>query len=159
VLAFNSEQRYNQSIERRKGYDMMKAGVYYIGDLCYVMHDCWDEFCDLTIKGNECLSGEFTMKDGRRFATYSTKYGDGLYPTNVGANLSVDAGLIGCILVSDIRDPEATEAAMKSLGTIVEFGTDFVTGGSRETGTIQFGRVVVETGDFYDDEEDEYDCE
>jgi hypothetical protein len=82
-----------------------------------------------------------------------------LYPTNVGANLSVDAGLIGCILVSDIRDPEATEAAMKSLGTIVEFGTDFVTGGSRETGTIQFGRVVVETGDFYDDEEDEYDCE
>jgi hypothetical protein len=132
---------------------MLPAGRYYIGDLCYVMHDAWEEFCDITISGNECLEGEFQLKDGRRFATYSTKYGDGLYPCSDGSNLSVDAGLIGCILVSDIRDPEATEAAMKSLGTIVEFGTDFVTDGSRKTGTIQFGRVVVETGDL---EEDEY---
>jgi hypothetical protein len=76
-----------------------------------------------------------------------------IQPSMVMACIHVDAGLIGCILVSDIRDPEATEAAMKSLGTIVEFGTDFVTDGSRKTGTIQFGRVVVETGDL---EEDEY---
>lgn len=135
---------------------MMPAGKYYIGDLCYVMHDVWDEFCDLTIKGNECLSGEFTLKDGRRFATYSTKYGDGLYPSNIGANLSVDAGIIGCIKVDDIRDPEATPRAMNamnSLGTVYEFTTDFITDGSRETGTIQFGRVIIETGDFYVDEE------
>lgn len=129
---------------------MMPAGRYYVGDLCYVMHPEWDEFCDITIKGNECLDGEFTLKDGRRFATYGTMYGDGLYPTNVGANLSVDAGLIGCIRVEDIRDPEATLAAMESLGTIVEFGTDFVTGSGKD-GTIQFGRVLVETGDIEDD--------
>jgi hypothetical protein len=134
---------------------MLPAGRYYIGDLCYVMHDAWDEICNLFFPDNTGIAreGEFQLKDGRRFACYSTKYGDGLYPSNTGANLSVDAGCIGCILVSDIRDPEATEAAMKSLGTIVEFGTDFVTDGSRKTGTIQFGRVVVETGDL---EEDEY---
>ena len=132
---------------------MMPAGNYYIGDLCYVMRDVWEEFCDLTISGHECLSGEFQLKDGRRFATYSTKYGDGLYRTNTGDNLSVDAGLIGCILVSDITDPEATPAAIKSLGMTYEFGTDFITDGSRDTGTIQFGRVIVETGDFYEDEE------
>ena len=131
---------------------MMPAGRYYIGDLCYVMHDVWDEFCDITIKNEECLSGEFTMKDGRRFATYSTQSGDGCYPSNIGASFMVDAGLIGCILVSDITDPGATEADMEEFGAIVEFGTDFVTDGSRETGTIQFGRVIVETG--YNDFDD-----
>ena len=65
--------------------------------------------------------------------------------------------MIGCILVSDITDPEATEASMKELGTIYEFGTDFVTGGGRGesgwAGTIQFGRVIVETGDLMEDYE------
>lgn len=133
----------------------MQAGTYYVGDLCYVMHDCWDEVCDLTIKEHECLEGEFELKDGRRFALYSTKYGDGLYPSNIGKNLSVDAGLIGCIRVEDIRDPEATEAAMNSLGVVYEFGTDFITEGCRKTGVIQFGRVIVETGDI-EEEEDYY---
>ena len=131
----------------------MPAGRYYVGDLCYVMHDVWEEFCDITISGSECLEGEFQLKDGRRFATYSTQYGDGFYPSNIGENFSVDAGLIGCILVSDITDPEATEAAMKSYGAIVEFGTDFITEGDRRgTGIIQFGRVIIETGDLEDDE-------
>lgn len=140
---------------------MMKAGKYYIGDLCYVIGDdaTWSEVCDLFFEGRDdhgCNEGEFELKDGRKFACYSTKYGDGLYPSNIGANLSVDAGCIGCILVSDITDPDVTEARMMSLGTIYEFTTDFVTGGSRDTGTIQFGRVVVETGDYdYDDEGDE----
>lgn len=139
---------------------MMPAGRYYIGDLCYVMNDRWIEFCDLTCSGASVLDGEFTLKDGKRFATYSTMYGDGVYPTNIGANLSVDAGLIGCILVSDITDPEVTETKMLRLGTIVEFGTDFVTGGGRGesgwAGTIQFGRVIVETGDADFDEEEEF---
>lgn len=131
----------------------MPAGNYYIGDLCYVMRDVWDEFCDITIKGHECLDGEFQLKDGRRFATYSTKYGDGLYETNTGDKLSVDAGLIGCILISDITDPEATPAAIKSLGMTYDFGTDFVTDGSKFSGTIQFGRVLVETGDYLSEED------
>lgn len=140
---------------------MMQAGKYYIGDLCYVMHDVWDECVDLMFPPSQgygpAVDGEFTLKDGRRFAVYSTKFGDGLYPSNIGAKFSVDAGCIGCIRVEDIRDPEATDAAMKSLGAVYEFGTDFVTGGSTDTGTIQFGRVIIETGDFEDDED--YGCD
>jgi hypothetical protein len=131
---------------------MMPAGKYYVGDLCYVMHDCWEEVCDIIINGHKVFDGEFQLKDGRRFAIYSTEYGDGLYPSNIGVNFSVDAGSIGCIRVEDIRDPEATEAAMKSLGAIVEFGTDFVTE-SGYHGTIQFGRVLIETGDLEEEED------
>ena len=48
---------------------MMKAGTYYIGDLCYVMHDRWDEFCSITCSEHNVLDGEFNLKDGTRFAT------------------------------------------------------------------------------------------
>ncbi len=122
---------------------MMPAGTYYIGDLCYVMHEEWDEFCKITIKGNECLDGEFTLKDGRRFATYGTMYGDGCYD-----GLSVDAGLIGCIRVVDIRaNPEVD----MELGRIVTFDQPFETG--EHNGEIFFGHISIDTA-YYEDEED-----
>ena len=129
---------------------MMPAGTYYIGDLCYVMHPEWDEFCDITINDHECLDGEFNLKDGRRFATYGTAYGDGCYPTSIGARLGVDAGLIGCIKVEDIRDPSVTK--LESYGTVVTFDRPFMT--QEVNGTIIFGNVEVYTGD---SEEDDYD--
>lgn len=126
----------------------MPAGRYYIGDLCYVMDDDeWDQFCKITIKGDECLDGEFEMPDGRRFATYGTKWGDGEYQDNCGNSYSVDAGLIGCIRVEDIRANKYSY--IESLGAFHEFATDFVTGGGRGrrdwTGAIQFGKIVIET--------------
>lgn len=133
---------------------MMPAGKYYVGDLCYVMHDVWDEFCELTSDGNDMLSGEFTLADGRRFASYSTLYGDGSYPCSTGAVLDVDAGLIGCILVSDIKDPGAqTEAALRGYGTIIEFTRMFATGDNAK-GRIYFDHHTVETGDYAEDEDD-----
>lgn len=127
---------------------MMPAGKYYVGDLCYVMTDAeWDQFCSITIKGNECLEGEFQMPDGRRFATYSTAWGDGVYRDQYGDRYCVDSGSIGCIRVEDIRAEKYEN--IESLGAIQEFISDFVTGGGKGergwAGTIQFGRVAIET--------------
>jgi hypothetical protein len=133
----------------------MPAGKYYIGDLCYVMHPEWNEFCALTIKGHECLDGEFTLKDGRRFATFGTAYGDGTYRSNIGTSHSVDAGLIGCIRVEDINDTTYNADRIKELGAIVEFAEPFEV--SEDQGLIRFGHVQIETAGGYDDEE-EYDC-
>lgn len=126
---------------------MMPAGKYYVGDLCYVMHPEWDEFCDITITDHECLDGEFTLADGRRFATYRTAYGDGTYYSSHGTSHSVDAGLIGCILVNDIRDETATE--LSRLGAVVDFPEPFETSG--EDGVIKFGHLTIDTGDDYSD--------
>jgi hypothetical protein len=146
----------------------MQAGTYYIGDLCYVMHPEWEEFCSLTINDRECLDGEFSLADGRRFATYGTAWGDGSYPTNVSDELiGVDAGLIGCIRVEDIAE-EGRENL--SLGIIVEFKEDFQTSGGRGElgwdGVIKFGHVRVETDqqeeeydNYYEDEDEEYICQ
>jgi hypothetical protein len=138
---------------------MMQAGKYYIGDLCYVMTDAeWEEVCKLTIVDNKCIEGEFNLPDGRRFAMYGTKWGDGSYTSNRGTIHSVDSGTIGCIRVEDIRAGSFYD--IESLGAIVEFETDFVTGGGRTwEGTIQFGRVLIETGDSYDEDEEDYSYE
>ncbi len=129
----------------------MPAGRYYIGDLCYVMHPEWDEFCELTIQGERCLDGEFTLKDGRRFASFGTAYGDGTYRSNIGTEHSVDAGLIGCIRVEDIRDDQYDN--IEELGAIVEFDQPFEV--SEDQGLIVFGHVQIETAGGYDEEEED----
>ena len=119
---------------------MMKAGKYYIGDLCYVMHPEWDEFCSLTINGHNVLDGEFNLKDGRRFATFTTKWGDGTYKDEQGHSYGVDAGLIGCINVEDITPSELEN--LKD-GRVIEFVQDFST--FKAGGVIRFGSVVIDT--------------
>ena len=133
----------------------MPAGKYYIGDLCYVMDDTeWVEFCSITIDGHNVIDGEFQLKDGRRFATYGTAYGDGAYHDQYGHSYSVDAGLIGCIKVKDIRAEKYEN--LLDLGSIMEFDNSFVTLGGRGDeaweGVIQFGHVMIETNPEYEEE-------
>lgn len=127
----------------------MPAGLYYVGDLCYVMTDEeWDDFCSITIQGNECISGEFTMPDGRRFATYNTMYGDGEYTDQFGNHYGVDSGSIGCFKLSDINDSikDISDLACN----IVKFENDFETSGGRSekwNGVIRFGHIHIDTDD------------
>jgi len=136
---------------------MMPAGKYYIGDLCYVMADDeWLDICDITIQGTRVLEGEFQLKDGRRFAMYSTAYGDGVYYDEYGHSYSVDSGSIGCILLDDIKYVDNFDQFL-DVGAILEFDEDFVTVGGRGEsdweGMIQFGHVVIETTPSYEEEE------
>lgn len=137
----------------------MPAGNYYVGDLCYVLHNEWDEVCEImfdTPNPSGVRDGEFTLKDGRRFATYSTQYGDGLYNDQFGNQYPVDAGLIGCILLSDIDQDNSDNNV--TLGATVVFESDFETSGGRFDGTdwdgvIRIGKLNIETGDTYECEE------
>ena len=141
---------------------MMPAGEYYIGDLCYVMtSEEWLEVCDLTIQDSRPIEGEFQLKDGRKFAMYSTAYGDGTYYDHYGFSYSVDSGSIGCIRMEDIKDNKNASLGdtqnLLDLGAIQNFDTDFVTGGGRGDpgweGIIQFGHIAIETNPI---EEEEY---
>ena len=108
---------------------MMKEGEYYIGDLCYVLHDAWDEVCDLLFPDDDGYrEGEFTLKDGRQFAIYNTQWGDGEYSTNGNGSCLVDSGTIGCILKSDIRDNTYTPEQIASFAEFVTMDHPFETG-------------------------------
>jgi hypothetical protein len=89
------------------------------------------------------LDGEHYLKDGRKFALYSTKYGDGTYHDAQGRRYPVDAGCIGCILEDDIN--LKIEGNETDGGQLIEFARDFVTGDNN--GQLLFGTVLIETGD------------
>ena len=131
---------------------MFPAGKYYVGDLCYVMHNEWDEVCGLFFEGRDdhgCNEGVFNLKDGRRFASFNTKYGDGSYFDQFGNEYGVDAGLIGCIALNDI-DLKA-DGNFTSGGQIIEFKHDFVVSGNQGLsrrdwdGVITIGHIVIKT--------------
>lgn len=129
----------------------MKAGTYYIGDLCYVLSRAdWEELGE-----RECFDGEFTLSDGRSIALYSTAQGDGGYDTNIGGECCVDSGSIGCVLVSDMTRHEYDN--IEDLAVFHTFESDFDTSVYKElkydeeydfhydTKVIRFGEVEVYT--------------
>lgn len=123
---------------------MMVAGRYYIGDLCYVMHDAWKEVCDLIFaEDHGCIEGEFTLKDGRRFAMYNTAYGDGVYTDQYGREYSVDSGSIGCILLDDIRDETYDDERLSELANISDISVPFETGNNK--GAIRIASLIIDT--------------
>jgi hypothetical protein len=117
------------------------------------LHAEWDVVCDLIIKDGRCLSGEFNLKDGRRFAIYSTAYGDGTYVDGQGREYDVDAGSIGCVLLSDLdlTNPDN----FTRCGNIIDFKEDFNTSSDGEN--LSFGNVTIMTGDYDEDPVEE--CE
>lgn len=135
---------------------VMPAGDYYIGDLCYVMHEEWDEVCSLFFKDRTdhgCNQGELKLADGRRFVSFNTAYGDGTYNDQYGNYYHVDAGLIGCIKLADVR-----ETVPFSGTNIVTFHTDFTC--SSDGKKLRFGHIVIDTDPPYEEEEeDEYEEE
>ncbi len=133
----------------------MPAGRYFIGDLCYVMNPQWDEFCSKTIVNHDCLDGEFQLNNGVKFASFGTAYGDGCYEDQQGNSYPVDAGLIGCIRLCDIDDPEANT----QLGAIVDFDTDFEC--SEDEGVIYFGHIRIDTkgSDYAEEDSEEYETD
>lgn len=138
---------------------MMVKGQYYVGDLCYVLHDEWDEVCELLFAGRKsgCNQGEFNLKDGRRFAVYNTAYGDGTYVDGQGREYYVDAGCIGCILVDDIDMLNIRNKQSFDGGNVISFEKDFNT--STDGENITFGSVTVMTGDYDVEPEEEYEYE
>ena len=131
---------------------MMPAGNYYVGDLCYVLHEVWDEVCGIMFKDTDSgNNGEFTLKDGRRFAVYGTRWGDGTYSDQYGNRYGVDAGIIGCILVSDIKlISQDWWTNDTDSGNVIEFTREFRTGIVEES-IIEIGHIMIDTDPIYDD--------
>lgn len=122
----------------------MKAGTYYVGDLCYVLTDAeWNEVCD-DLRENE----EFTLSNGKIIFLGSTAYGDGEYTDNYGRLYSVDSGTLGVVCVDDLDEDELSDEDI-----VVEFTSDFPC--YVENGVFRFGNIVIDTNAEEWDEEDE----
>jgi hypothetical protein len=131
----------------------LTAGVYWIGDLCYVLGNRWDEFCALTIEGHNVKEGAFTMADGTQFITFGTAYGDGLYYDQEGNEYPVDAGLIGCVLADKVDHDARLE-----LGKVHTFVNDVWADSDGKV--LNFGHIQIDTDPIFEEEfEDEWEDE
>ena len=135
---------------------ILTAGDYYVGDLCYVLHDEWDEVCKLLFADRNdggCNEGVFNLKDGRTFAIYNTAYGDGIYQDNFGAEYMVDAGSIGCIKLSGIDRDNSNN--FLTGGQIVGFDNDFEV--DSDGALLQFGHIKIDTDPIWEVDADDND--
>jgi hypothetical protein len=141
--------------------------LYWVGDLCYVFGSTyWDEVCALTIVGDDVTEGIFELADGIKFGLLTTCWGDGVYYDLEGHSYPVDAGLIGCVLVSDIPELESEMRVGDSYngGHIFLFEEEFeientggpVNGWGNKDGILHFGDVVlIDTRQDNEDEEED----
>lgn len=136
---------------------------YFIGDLCYVLHDEWNEVCDLTLASTVDPETDFffELADGRAFHMIGTAYGDGEYSDQFGNQYPVDSGTIGAIKADDLKPEELAEALKLGLGAVHEFPYELVELDSElERGILSFGGVSIDTAGYMEDEdEDEYEYE
>lgn len=145
------------NIKQKEFWAEMPKGNYYVGDLCYVLNDRWDEFCDKAfdraIDTPKC--GRMVLDDGTELAWFQTMWGDGTYKDNRGRKYPVDAGLIGCIKLNDIDfDHERNDLTG---GNVIRFDDKFDCG--YDKGMIYFGQGVnaidIHTDDSYEEEDED----
>jgi hypothetical protein len=116
----------------------LPAGVYWIGDLSYVIDDFFDQ--DL-----HKLEGVHTTQDGHSFAIYETTYGDGFFDDNDGDDYGSDAGNLGCIPIEAIDK-------VSELGRLVRFHSPIICRWLDEGGFICFGDLAIKTDSLSDAE-------
>lgn len=120
----------------------LKAGTYYIGDLCYVLNKengwDWSELCHITQDFGSENGAHIFVVNGHRFCSFNTMYGDGAYFDNKGNKYDVDSGSIGAIPVEML--PEEFNS---SGGQVFDMKSDFKV--QNIDGRLVFGRVKIET--------------
>lgn len=115
----------------------MRAGKYWIGDLCYLVPEkYWNQVVAFLGDGRTPREGEFDL-EGHRGAIFSTHHGDGVYPDQFGNTYGVDSGTIG------IFPADVFPGLFKALGTIHDFPEDFTV--RSDDGDMEFGSVRIKT--------------
>ena len=128
--------------------------TYWVGDLCYVMHDVWPEVCNLVFPDPYTENrGAMKLADGREFVYFGTAHGDGVYQDQNGREYPVDSGGIGAIRLRDIRD---TDLWIEG-GCLHEFLPGAVMQDSYyDDGTIVIGGTVfIDTDPSYEEGDEE----
>lgn len=120
------------------------AGVYYIGDLCYVINEKdWEELLEQSGHLGLDFDSDQWFGKFKKFGLFvgSTAHGDGMYYDNRGGTYAVDSGTIGII---DATWPDVNESEIEMLGCIVHFHQDFKVQ-MPERGLFHFDGLTIDT--------------
>jgi hypothetical protein len=116
---------------------MFTAGTYWIGDLRYALSD--DEWCDVQHVIESNRFGEHTLPNGKRYAIYSTVFGEGVFCDDFDREYYSCTGTIGCVALQN-------HVASSTFGHVLKFKYDFQTGYLDDAECIIFfGNVEINT--------------
>ena len=138
----------------------MKAGKYYVGDLCYVLgNKAHGELCKKCFpEGNSTgIEGKSVLSDGRIVISFICPDGDGAYEDQNGLSYMVDSGWLGITLLEGLEgqwDPRGTkkETMVEYIGRpghIVDHDSEFNVKSVSVDGVVHmtFGdKVTIDTG-------------
>lgn len=116
----------------------MKAGVYYVGDPCYVYGQEHDEWLNFLNKGVWQVDNEPFKYKGFTCFCGCAKWGDGQYVGSDGFLYLPDTGMIGAIPVDMVDKPYCSD-----FSKIVTFEEDFDC--YVEDGVISIGHITIDT--------------
>ena len=137
----------------------LPAGIYYVGDLCYVLPE--DDYDDI-ICSFQYNDGDVYKINGYTFAVSNTAYGDGCYLDSFKNEYPVDAGIIGILrldnrpeLLSKLLQHNVDVDAKKGYPywkhNLFTFAEQFSIGFSG--GVFRIGDNVINTRDYIEGEE------
>ena len=134
--------------------NILPAGTYYIGDLCYIFDsdfDFWSDICE--IYHNKCQGqtvfeyklNEPYVKDRSvaKFAMMRTKWGDGEYYGYDDNIYCVDSGTIGCVEVQDYESITGEVSSTFFANQLFVFDKEFEV--YSDDGILHFGHIVIDT--------------
>lgn len=103
------------------------AGDYYIGDLCYILKDEFDDLYDIIVVSGVYDQEQVLIKNHNILLSFSnTSYGDGEYLDNRKRKYSVDAGIIGiCSLENEELRNIAKDECSNNNAHIIHFDKPF----------------------------------
>lgn len=121
--------------------DMLPAGDYYVGDLCYVLEgDIWNAMIESSTPHGKV---DVITVDGQSYLSSSveTAHGDGTYYDQHGFEYGVDSGTIGVV------DARINNYKNMSGAHLVHFNEPFKVSYDRESGVISIGDLRIPTDD------------
>ena len=127
-----------------------EPGRYYVGDPCYILGGCWDEF-------NKIPGKVFKFRNKQCYVDY-TKHGDGIFYDSESREYPVDVGILGIVPCSILTKEEIKKGKKKtehlmSLGHFITFKKPFEV--SSKDGVFDFGCIHINTTNDEEDIEDE----
>jgi len=165
--SFNKVKKYDPNTAEVKEVDKsmyssagtainIPAGRYFVGDPCYAVKDVgtvWQRWVNATYKEREVIAAGTI--DNHLVIGLSTQYGDGEYTDQKGRVYGVDSGMIGVVDVELLKAQGLKETDIDDLGSFVTFSEN--TRLTRtEDGDILIGNLSIPTGDYYEEEEEDY---
>ncbi len=120
----------------------LPKGKYYVGDPCYLLESKDYDTLVEAICAEDTNKIQKVFKDFKMYV-HSTRFGDGVYASNIKTAFFVDSGMLGCFKINIKSLTKEKFKNLERLGAFIEFEKDFTA--TYENGIFIFDNITIDT--------------